>query len=322
MNNPVLSVIVPIYNVEPYLRNCIDSILNQPFTDLELILVEDESPDNSGQICDEYAEKDSRVRVIHKKNGGLSSARNAGLDSMRGQYISFIDSDDKIAEDTYQINIQYLLANPGVDILQYPMYLFYEGPDASLRVIAEQTFVGKEEIMRNWWSGDILSGSVCNKIFKASVFKDIRFPQGKTSEDWYMVTDLLKNIEQAYISEMGCYFYYHRMNSITTSVSLNKLLDHYASHFRNYVTLFSFKGLRKYRLPAFMRLYGRLLTAKIEFPEFDPTGHIAEIRKVIPTIGDILQSSVALKEKLKVIFIKLFSVSLHLRFTAWRLKKK
>lgn len=96
---PIISVIVPVYNVEKYLPRCIDSILAQTFTDFELILVDDGSPDNCGAICDEYAAKDKRVRVIHKSNGGVSSARNAGLDAASGEYVTFVDSDDYIAED-------------------------------------------------------------------------------------------------------------------------------------------------------------------------------------------------------------------------------
>ena len=102
MEQTVISVIVPIYKVEQYLRQCVDSILNQTHSALEVILVDDGSPDGSGKICDEYAARDSRVRVIHKKNGGLSDARNAGIDIARGDYIAFVDSDDWLEPDTYE----------------------------------------------------------------------------------------------------------------------------------------------------------------------------------------------------------------------------
>ena len=101
-HNPKLSVIVPIYNVEAYLRRCVDSILAQTFTDYELILVDDGSPDNCGEICEEYAGTDDRIRVIHKENGGLSDARNAGLDVATGAYVGFVDSDDYIHPNMYQ----------------------------------------------------------------------------------------------------------------------------------------------------------------------------------------------------------------------------
>ena len=100
--NPLISVIVPIYDVESYLPKCVESVLRQTYTNLEIILVDDGSPDNSGKICDDFAARDPRVRVIHKENGGLSSARNAGLDAAHGEYITFLDSDDWIAEDAYE----------------------------------------------------------------------------------------------------------------------------------------------------------------------------------------------------------------------------
>ena len=102
MNNPLISIIVPIYNVEVYIRNCVDSILGQSYENIEIILVDDGSPDNCGDICDEYGSKDKRIKVIHKKNGGLSSARNAGIDIATGDYLGFIDSDDWIESDMYE----------------------------------------------------------------------------------------------------------------------------------------------------------------------------------------------------------------------------
>ena len=117
---PMVSVIVPVYKVERYIRKCIDSILKQSFTDFELILVDDGSPDKCGKICDEYAAKDKRIKVIHKKNGGLSDARNAGLDYATGGYICFIDSDDWIHKDLLKDNLERLVSeNADVIIFNY-----------------------------------------------------------------------------------------------------------------------------------------------------------------------------------------------------------
>ncbi|MBA1325633.1 glycosyltransferase [Enterococcus faecium] len=121
-----MSIIVPVYKVEKYLRKCVDSILAQTFTDFEVILVDDGSPDNSGKICDEYAEKDNRVRVIHKENGGLSSARNAGIDVARGKYLGFVDSDDYIDEDMYEILYENLKIHDA-DISSVELIPFYGG---------------------------------------------------------------------------------------------------------------------------------------------------------------------------------------------------
>ena len=109
--NPLISVIVPIYNVEKYLARCVDSIVNQTYKNLEIILVDDGSPDRCPQMCDDYAEKDSRIKVVHKKNGGLSDARNAGMAVATGEYISFIDSDDWIDLETYDLVLEKNVSN-------------------------------------------------------------------------------------------------------------------------------------------------------------------------------------------------------------------
>lgn len=113
----MISVIVPVYKVEKYLRRSIESVLNQTYTDLEIVLVDDGSPDQCGMICDEYAQKDSRIRVIHKENGGLSSARNAGIKIAKGEYITFLDSDDYIENDAYETLIN-VAANTDADVIE------------------------------------------------------------------------------------------------------------------------------------------------------------------------------------------------------------
>lgn len=115
ITKPKISIIVPVYKAEPYLKKCIDSILNQTFKDFELILVDDGSPDRCGEICDEYALKDSRIKIIHKENGGQSSARNVGLDIAQGEYIGFVDSDDWIEPDMYK-KLFKVLKNDNVDM--------------------------------------------------------------------------------------------------------------------------------------------------------------------------------------------------------------
>ena len=126
---PQITVIVPVYKVEPYLHRCVDSILAQTFTDFELILVDDGSPDNCGAICDEYAAKDSRVRVIHQANGGLSAARNAALSIATGKYAAFVDSDDEIVPHHLETAIHYM--EQGFDLLSFGFTLSYddERPD-------------------------------------------------------------------------------------------------------------------------------------------------------------------------------------------------
>ena len=121
----LISVIVPIYNVEKYLERCVESIINQTYKNLEIILVDDGSPDNCPQMCDDYAKKDSRIKVVHKKNGGLSDARNAGMKVATGEYVSFIDSDDYISLDFYETLLETIVDNDS-DIVECSVVKFYE----------------------------------------------------------------------------------------------------------------------------------------------------------------------------------------------------
>ena len=203
LNKIELSIIVPVYNVEEYITECIDSILAQTYKDWELILVDDGSTDNSGKICEEYALKDSRIKVIHKENGGLSSARNSGLDIAKGEYITFIDGDDFISPDTIEENINILESQKGIDIIQYPVYYRYGKNDAYKKSIESKIISGKEQL---WYSYMIneYHCSVCDKIFKKYIFENIRFPIGITSEDIYILPQLFNIAQNVYYSDKGC----------------------------------------------------------------------------------------------------------------------
>lgn len=169
---PTISIITPIYNTEQYLPRCIDSILAQTFTDFELLLIDDGSKDKSGQICDEYAAKDSRVRVFHKENGGVSSARNLGLDNAQGEWITFVDSDDWIGNDAFE----YFLVPHNEDVVINPYLEFYEGKyytkDCPPLKIASKT--QKEDFLKKHLHTGLLT-TVCSKIYKREILGEIRF---------------------------------------------------------------------------------------------------------------------------------------------------
>lgn len=212
---PEISIIVPVYKVEPYLRSCVDSILQQSFTDFELILVDDGSPDRCPEICDEYARQDERVRVIHKENGGLSSARNAGIDAARGHYIGFIDSDDYIHRDMFRVLRQHLtdsdadIAVCGV-VDRYPDHdKYYTGPPVS------GTF-SPEEALKIMLVGDVVRVYAVNKLYKRSIFEELRYPVGKTMEDGYLIVEVTRRASRIYIDSTPYYYYIHRADSITT----------------------------------------------------------------------------------------------------------
>ena len=211
-----LSIIVPIYNVEPYLRKCIDSILTQTFTDFECILVDDGSPDNCPAICDEYAKKDSRIRVIHKENGGLSDARNAGLDIAQGEYIGFVDSDDWIHPQMYELVYKCAIST-NADIAQCGYSKIKEKDSIDIHFEATQKPIvrTKDEIFKNYYS--LIPGiddMVWNKMYRKTIFDTIRFPVDRYFEDSSILFDTINASDCVAIIGTPLYFYLQRPNSI------------------------------------------------------------------------------------------------------------
>ncbi len=214
-----LSIIVPVYNTEKYLRECVDSILAQTFTDFECILVDDGSTDGCPAICDEYAKKDPRVVVIHKENGGLSDARNAGLDVAKGDYIGFVDSDDYIDPGMYEhlYNIS-LLHNS--DITRCNMRCIYAEEISTGENTAQEdqnVEILSAEFILNSIPKYPLGASSCNKLFKNTVFSSIRFPVGKLYEDSYIEIDVLDVSNIVILSPKTFYNYRQRADSIMHS---------------------------------------------------------------------------------------------------------
>lgn len=212
----LISVIVPVYNVEKYLPKCLDSIINQTYNNLEIILINDGSTDNSGKICDEYATRDSRVKVIHKVNGGLSDARNAGLDICTGDYIGFVDSDDYIALDMYYVMYNYLIAN-NLDVAMCSSADVVDGMVSNVKYFNAFVVNTKSEVIESVFINKLgsLSFSVCNKLFKRVVIKDVRFTLKKAYEDVFFAMDWILNTTR-YGRIPDCkYFYVQRAGSIT-----------------------------------------------------------------------------------------------------------
>lgn len=218
-----ISIIVPVYNVEKYLEKCVDSILNQTFKDFEVILVDDGSPDNSGTICDQYAEADSRVRVIHKENGGLSSARNAGIDVARGKYLGFIDSDDYIAEDMYELLYNNIVREKA-DLSICGIYDVYDDKKIIEKERIQQT-VSSLEAMKIIFEGNNISVHAVNKLYKRGLFSGVRYPVGKYHEDSFIIVDLLDRCNNVVIDSQQKYYYLHRSESINTEKFTPKQFD-------------------------------------------------------------------------------------------------
>lgn len=223
---PKISVIVPVYNVEKYLNRCVDSILNQTFEDFELILVNDGSPDNCGNICDEYAQKDNRVKVIHKKNGGVSSARNVGIDIAQGEYIMFVDSDDWINEN--MLNDMYNMPDSDMKVSSIRMI----GKDNSTEYIIDTKMYTQEDLLIGFFSEAFpiicFCGPWCKLYKKDIIFNNaVRFNEDMSlGEDTYFNLNYIKHCKSIYTSEQ-IYYYYMRENSesLFTKFRLNMYYD-------------------------------------------------------------------------------------------------
>lgn len=222
----LISVIIPVYNVEEYLSACLESVTGQTYKNLEIIVIDDGSTDKSGIICDEYCSRDNRIKVIHKKNGGLSDARNSGLKAAKGQYIGFVDSDDWIAPEMYEVLYRSCKAH-GADI-SFARYKdvamdasqddviddSHESKKDSWQAVTSEQYLesiltGKGEIASNW--------SVCVRLYKADVMKVLRFEKGKCFEDVLYSTKVIMNTSKCIYVNRNLYYYRCRTTSITNT---------------------------------------------------------------------------------------------------------
>lgn len=217
MSQPLVSIIVPIYKVEPYLRRCLDSIVNQTYTNLEIILVDDGSPDDCPQICDEYVAKDERIVVIHKENGGLSDARNAGLDICKGEYISFVDSDDWVDEKYVEVLLDLAVKeNADISICEIKKTNQFEQFSLADKISFE-TYTPIDAINRMFSKTEASFIAAWGKLFKAHIFKSLRFPVSKIHEDEYINYKWYYKAKKIIYANIPLYFYFFRLDSITGS---------------------------------------------------------------------------------------------------------
>ncbi len=222
---PLISIVVPVYQVEKYLKKCIESIIGQTYKNIEIILVDDGSTDGSGELCDKYMEKDNRIIVFHKDNGGLSSARNVGIDHARGEYIAFVDSDDWI--DSRYVEILYNnIKDKQCEVAQCAHWdvcseeLSYSAQKTEAIVFSPKELAYAYHSIELWQS--ILAW---NKLYKTSLFKDIRYPEGKIHEDEYISYKVLWEANKIAVTYTKLYYYRHRENSIKTTKYSYKRLD-------------------------------------------------------------------------------------------------
>ena len=228
MEDQKISIIIPVYNMEHYLEKCVKSVLQQSYQYFEVLLVDDGSTDSSGELCDDWAAKDSRIQVIHKENGGLSDARNTGLDAASGNYVSFVDSDDYIAPDMMK-KLHDSLLRHDTDMSVCNVFFVDEAGNALEE--RNQNLPIKDEILtaceaieklmepRGW-----IRHLACGKLYKKNLFSAIRFPKGKYAEDAFVAHRLLGQCKKVACISDACYYYVQRSGSFTHSKTAKSYL--------------------------------------------------------------------------------------------------
>ncbi|WP_405336289.1 glycosyltransferase family 2 protein [Fibrobacter sp.] len=245
MNNPLISVIVPIYNVEVYLRRCLDSVLRQTYRNIEIVLVDDGSPDRCPEICDEYAKNDNRIKVIHQKNGGLAHARNVGIANSKGEYLTFVDSDDYVSDD-YVESLYKGLIESDADISVASLIVFKESY-LSCVTHKREPFV---EVKKNDYFKEYASIkaersmpfiTAWNKLYKKELFDGIKYPKGKLYEDAFTTYKLIERARKIVYSTTKLYYYRLNPQSILGQSFKEKHLE-MVEAFRDAMDYFYQKG--------------------------------------------------------------------------------
>jgi glycosyltransferase involved in cell wall biosynthesis len=304
----MLSIIIPIYNSEKYLKECVNSILQQSYKDIELILVDDGSSDSSASLCDDFARHDARIVTIHKKNGGQSSARNAGLEIAKGDYITFVDSDDTLEENTYLYNIELLDTMPNVDIIQFPCINKYGSNHPKLKFKHKALITGSDNLYQAWLQEMIISNYVWNKIFRRYIFDHKRFREGMFYEDRHFISEILKDINSIYLSEIGLYYYYEREGQVTSKPDNEFILNSkiiadlsISQHIQKYPSL-SYQYLERY----YNCIYYYKKAKKNHWTINSNT--TKQLMKDCPSFFSIIKSSAPIGIKLQIFKVKLFGL--------------
>lgn len=209
MEDKLVSIIVPVYNVEKYLDQCVKSIVDQTYRYLEIILVDDGSPDNCPQICDKWAEEDPRIKVIHKSNGGLSDARNAGMNVAAGEYIAFVDSDDFIDERMYATMVT-AMQDTGADVASCGRVIFDGITSKKDHVLDCARVYSAKDGLSELLSGGSIEEAVWDKVYKKSLFDGVSFPVGEINEDLVITPKIL--LKSHSIVHVGEAYYFYRVN--------------------------------------------------------------------------------------------------------------
>ena len=301
----LVSVIVPVYNVEKYVGECIESLIGQSYKNIEIILVDDGSTDSSGQLCDVYARKDFRIKVIHKENGGLSDARNIGIDSATGVFYSFVDSDDFLAKDVILKMISGMKEKK-CDISVCNMIRYFENGEKEPFYIPSNTL----KVLNGTDRFETLSQpSVCNKIFRADLFRSVRFPKGKFYEDTFVYHILAYNAKAIALTGYDGYFYRSRRSSILgQNVMTDQYFDFIEAISLRAVFLLE-KDIQPYGDEACLSLYAAVANAEknISRTEENRCKHFDAMQKYMVAYKQLIKSkNISVKQKIRLWLLRYF----------------
>ncbi len=235
MNDDLISVIVPVYNVEKYINKCVDSIINQTYKNIEIILIDDGSTDKSCVICDEYIKKDNRIKVIHQENSGLSEARNTGIKIANGKYLAFVDGDDYILEG--MLEYLYNLINETNSEISVCNFFRYWNEDKKIidyDISSKRIVLKKEQALKEILKNDLLKSFAWNKLYKKSLFENVRYPKNMKMEDVATTYKLISNSEKIVIGKDAKYYYVQREGSILATKSTSMYIDYYKAVYERY----------------------------------------------------------------------------------------
>lgn len=263
MELPVISVIIPVYNVEKYLSECIESVLAQTMADIEVILVDDGSTDSSGEICEKYKRKDERVTVVHQNNQGAAAARNAGVRLAKGQYIGFVDGDDWIAPEMYEKLLKGFL-NDDIEIVGSGINIYRDEKNVTEINYADnlQILTG-DEICRLLLRRKF-SSSCCTKLFRRNIFEHFSFSTEKTNEDFEILFKIFLHIKNVCVMPDSYYYYRRNDTSITSGINSSKIFDLYYNSCKCYEYVKNHKKVLEKDAFYYMIFEGRFFLIKLE----------------------------------------------------------
>lgn len=231
LGDQMISVIVPVYNVKPYLKKCLDSIIEQTYRDLEILVIDDGSTDGSGAICDDYAKKDSRIKVFHTGNQGLSAARNLGLDKAKGEYFGFVDSDDWVEPNMFEVLLNRAVITDS-EAICCGYYRQYTKHFTIHQIVETETRIEGEELICATMKGNVIALYAWNKLYKRDLFDNCRFPENMLFEDIATTWKLLIKCHRVTCVPDALYHYNIRKDSIGNTKSMKNLGDRWMA-FKN-----------------------------------------------------------------------------------------